>query len=166
MRLDAESNTTLVAWVMEQSDRPMRRVRASRRIRPDDLRCHPDLCARLESAAFGLDHVRVRYVVGLPILVHPNGVVFGVAGGTAWMALRLPSPAHGAIVHTEWGRRGLDGDWTDADPWLTDMPSHEGTGRLRGWARASYDHAAQMGPVLPARTRGPERSTRPRRTAP
>jgi len=157
MRVSPETNATFVAWAMEQSDRPTRRVRAKRRIPGDALRCHPDLCARLESAAFGLDHVRVRYAVGLPILVHPNGVVFGVAAGTTWMALRLPTPGHGAVVHTEWGRRALEADWTDADPWLTDMPAHEGTGRLRGWARAAYDHAGQVGPQVLGRS-----SARPR----
>ena len=151
MRLAPSTNTVLIDWLMEQADRQPRRVRARRRIALDDLRCHPDLVARLESSAVGLDGVRLRYVVGLPLLLHPNGVAFAVAGGTAWMALRLPTVGHGAVVHTEWGRRGLEGDWTDADPWLTDMPAHEGTGRLRGWARASYGHAAEVGPAMPAR---------------
>src|SRR5262245_32691956 len=163
MRLALSGNRALIEWVTDDSDGRRRSVRARRGVPHDDLRCHPDLCARLESAASGLDHVRVRYIDGMPLLVHPNGIVFALAAGTAWMALRLPRVGHGAVMKTQWGRRGLEGDWVDCDPWLTDLSAHEGTARLRGWTRAAYAHATELGQPRPGRAGGRPPEGEPRR---
>jgi len=73
-------------------------------------------------------------------------VIYGVAGGTTWMSLRLPRHAHGAVVRSTWGQRGLDGEWIDIDPWMPDVEAHESARRLRGWSRAAYEHAADLIP--------------------
>jgi hypothetical protein len=112
----------------------------------ESLRCHPDLCDRLEALAHGLPDTRSRFVGGMPLLVNEGGVVFAVAGGTSWVSLRLPPRVHSAVVRSEWGRRGLEGDWIDVDPWLTDMESREALARLRGWCRAAHDYAAELAP--------------------
>lgn len=144
MRIATDANATLVGWLREETERPRGRLRARRRARMEALRCHPDLCDRLEATADGLPGTRTRYVGGMPLLVHPSGVAFGLAAGTSWLALRLPTRVHSAVMRSEWGRRGLEGEWIDIDPWLTDIPSGEGLRRLRGWCRAAHAHAAEV----------------------
>jgi hypothetical protein len=117
------------------------------------IRCHPDLVDRLDAISGGLGG-RLRYVAGLPVVVHPNNVIFAIAAGTSWIALRLPPHGQSAVVRSEWGRRGLDDEWIDVDPWLGAMPSREGIRRLQGWCRASAAYAgglaASRGPIRPA----------------
>jgi hypothetical protein len=148
MKVSIPANDLLLDWLMEQAPPRTRRIRAQRRIPPQDIRCHHDLVDRLEAAGAGLPDVHVRWVVGLPALVHPNNVIFAIAAGTAWFAMRLPAVGRAAVVRTEWGLRGLGQDWIDIDPWLTNMESHEATARLRGWVRASYAYAGEVGPTI------------------
>jgi hypothetical protein len=138
-------NAGLLAWLAEQVDPAPRRIRARRRIPEARLRCHPDLLDRLESSASNLPGTRLRYLVGFPALLHPNEVVFGIAAGTTWLAFRLPQLGQRAVIPSEWGNRGLGPEWVDVDPWLSMLPLHEGTSRLRGWSRAAYAHAAELG---------------------
>jgi hypothetical protein len=147
VRLGIAANADIGNWLRAQTHRPRGRLWTRRKVPLQDLRCHPDLCERLDELAHGLPGVRVRYVGGLPILVHPGGVVFAVGGGTTWSALRLPPRVHTAIIRSEWGLRGLEGEWIDVDPWLSDIPRHDGLRRLRGWSRAAYDHAAELAPM-------------------
>ena len=107
------------------------------------LRCHPDLCDRLEAIAEGLD-AHLRYLGGLPVLVHANDVIFAVAAGTSWISLRLPPSGHSAIIRSAWGRRRLEGEWVDVDPWLSDLVSRDGVRRLQGWCRASSAYAGSL----------------------
>ena len=90
MKVSIPANDLLLDWLMEQAPPRTRRIRAQRRIPPQDIRCHHDLVDRLEAAGAGLPDVHVRWVVGLPALVHPNNVIFAIAAGTAWFAVRLP----------------------------------------------------------------------------
>jgi hypothetical protein len=162
VRVKPSHNEDIVPWLTEQIDRPPRRLRARRGVPMDDLRCHPDLCDRVSALADGLPNVRLRYVAGLPLLVHPNGVVFAVGAGTTWIAVRIPRSAHGAVVRSQWGQRGLEGEWIDVDPWMTDVSAHDGLRRLRGWARAAYDHGTELAGLGPrARPGPPARPTRP-----
>ena len=149
VRIAPSANAAVATWLREATQRPKGRLRSRRRVRMEDLRCHPDLCDRLEAMAEGLAGTRTRYVGGMPLLVHPNGVVFGLAAGTSWLALRLPPHVHSAVVRSTWGRRGLEDDWIDIDPWLTDMPAREGLRQLRGWCRAAYAHAAWVAAMPP-----------------
>jgi hypothetical protein len=140
MRIDESTQPVFTAWIREQARNEPRTLRTHRRPAPADLRCHPDLCDRLEAAATDLAGVKERFLCGFPVLLHGDGTVFGVAAGTTWMALRLPAIARGAVVRTKWGTRGLGGDWVDVDPWLAEMETRDGTRRLRGWCHAAYDH--------------------------
>ncbi len=142
MRLSIDANDTIVTWIREL-DRQPGWMRPRRRIPIERLRCHPDLCDRLESIAEGLP-ARLRYVAGLPVLIHPNSVIFAIAGGTSWAALRLPEHAHSAVARSTWGRRGLEDDWGDVDPWLTEVPAREGLSRLTGWCHAACEHARAL----------------------
>jgi hypothetical protein len=144
MRFRIPPNDGLLDWIADQADPPVRRIWSRRRVPVDALRCHPDLCDRLESSASGLPGVRLRYIVGLPVLLHANGVAFAIASGTTWIALRIPQIGQRAVIRSQWGRRGLDGEWVDVDPWITDLPAREGTSRLRGWTRAAHAHAGEL----------------------
>lgn len=147
MKIAIPQNDAILDWMAEQVERPPRRFRARRRLAADQLRCHPDLCDRLHSMGTSLPGTQHRYVAGLCVLVHANGVIWAVGGGTTWMSLRLPRHAHSAVVRSDWGQRGLDGEWIDVDPWMTDIEAHEGARRLRGWCRAAYEHAAELIPA-------------------
>ncbi len=142
MKLDEASQPSFASWIRDQARQEPRALRTVRRPAMEDLRCHPDLCDRLESTIADLPGAKHRYVCGFPVILHADGLVFGVAAGTSWMALRLPPMAQAAVVRTKWGTRELGGDWVDVDPWLTDMASRDGTRRLRGWCNTSYDYTA------------------------
>jgi hypothetical protein len=154
-------NEGLLDWIADQADPPVRRMWSRRRVPLEALRCHPDLCERLESSAAGLPGVRLRYLLGLPVLLHPNGVAFGVASGTTWLALRIPEPGQRVVLRSRFGTRGLDDEWVDVDPWISDLPAHEGTSRLRGWTRAAHAHAGGLWETRPER-RSPPRGPRPK----
>jgi len=151
MKIDPEKNPSFEPWIREQASREPRRLRTRRRVRTDDLRCHPDLCTRLHTLTEDLPAGRFRYLCGFPVLLHDNGVVFAVAAGTTWMALRIPDGGHGAVERTRWGTRGLGHDWVDADPWLPHTSPADGLRRARGWARAAYEHAERLVPPAPRR---------------
>ncbi len=146
MKLDRDKNPSFDAWIREQVPGDPRTLRTHHRVRTEDLRCHPDLCERLHTLAEDLPAGRFRYLCGFPILVHDNGVVFAVAAGTTWMALRIPDGGHGAVERTRWGTRGIGADWVDADPWLPDLPADVGFRRALGWARAAYAYAEGLVP--------------------
>ena len=149
MKIQRDRNAAFEPWIREQATREPRTLRTRHRVRTPDLRCHPDLCDRLHTLGEDLPDAHFRYLCGFPILVHDNGVVFAVAAGTTWMALRIPDGGHGAVERTTWGPRGLGSEWVDADPWLPDTPPHIGLRRVRGWARAAYDHADRLVPRIP-----------------
>ena len=140
MRIDESDQEAFVSWIREQARNEPRTLRTQRRPRVEDLRCHPDLCERLHATLPDIPGAQQRYVCGFPVLLHADGLVFGIAAGTSWMALRLPAIARGAVVRTRWGTRGLGGDWIDVDPWLADAPSRDGTRRLHGWCHAAYEY--------------------------
>ena len=140
MRIEESDQEAFVSWIREQARNEPRTLRTQRRPRVEDLRCHPDLCERLHATLTDLPDAKQRYVCGFPVLLHADGLVFGIAAGTSWMALRLPAIARGAVVRTQWGTRRLGGDWIDVDPWLADAPSRDGTRRLHGWCQAAYEY--------------------------
>ena len=146
--LRPEANAALVEWLRATTDRPRGRLWTRRRIPPAQMRCHADLLKRLEALAARLPDVRTRFVCGMPCLIAPGGAAFAIAAGTTWIMLRLPTHVHSAVIRSEWGTRGLEGDWIDVDPWLSDLPTRDGLSRLRGWCRAAYEH---VGPLRTAR---------------
>ena len=108
------------------------------------MRCHPDLLTRLVALGGRLPNVRTRFVGGIPVLIAPGGGVFALAAGTTWIMVRLPTRVHSAVVRSDWGRRGLEADWIDVDPWLSDLPTKEAMSRLLGWTRAAYEYVGPM----------------------
>lgn len=146
VRIRTAANATVVSWLREATDRPSGRLWARRRVAIDAQRCHPELLDRLQTLAEQLPGSRLRFVGGIPLLVHPGGVVYAMAAGQSWLVLRLPTHVHTAIVRSEWGHRGLLGDWVDVDPWLTDLPPRDGLSRVRGWALAAYSYAGELTP--------------------
>jgi len=148
--LRPDANAALIEWLRIATNRPRGRFWTRRRVQPAQMRCHADLLTRLESLAERLPNVRTRFVGGMPVLIAPGGAVFALAAGTTWIALRLPTRVHSAVVRSEWGTRGLAGDWVDVDPWLSDLPSRDGMRRLLGWCRAAYEY---VGPLRTARGR-------------
>ena len=153
VRIATSANADVVDWLREATDRPTGRIRGRRRVRPEELRCHHDLCDRLQAISEGLTGTRTRYVGGMPLLLDPAGVAYALGAGTSWISLRLPRHVHSAVVRSDWGRRGLEDDWIDIDPWLTDMNAREGLRRLRGWTRAAYVHAGELAAAARARAR-------------
>lgn len=152
MKIDPDANRALVVWLDEQSPNPPRGYRVHRRVSMESLRCHPDLCERLQGLAGELPGTVGRYVEGFAVLIHDNGVVFAIAAGTSWLAFLLPGHTHSAVVRSQWGLRDLGGEWVDVDPWMTDVPAYEGLRRIRGWSRAAHAHASSVGgPSRPAR---------------
>ncbi len=143
MKLTIDANEVVLGWLGEQLDRPGK-VRPRRRLAPDDVRCTRELADRLDAMATDLG-ARKRYVADLPVLAHRNGVIFAVAAGTSWIALRLPEHGHAAVARSAWGRRGLTGDWVDVNPWVTEQLGPEGLRQLRRWCRAASMHAEEIG---------------------
>ena len=146
VRIATTANASVTGWLREATDRPSGRLWTRRRVKPQKLRCHPELLGRLRTLAEQLPGTRLRFVSGIPLLAHRGGIAFAVAGGQSWLMLRLPTHVHSAVVRSEWGNRGLTGDWIDVDPWLTDMPPQDALSRVRGWARAAYSYAGELSP--------------------
>jgi hypothetical protein len=155
MKIGSLANRTLLGWLDEQTPDPPRTYRAQRRVAMDALRCHPDLCERIHELGGELPGTIGRYVEGFPVLIHPNGMVFAIGAGTSWLALVLPQRTHAAVVRSTWGNRGLGDEWVDVDPWMTDDPAYEGLRRLRGWTRAAFARATEIGGPDPSVRRGP-----------
>lgn len=144
MWLRPDANATLIEWLRTTTNRPRGRFWVRRRAPQDQTRCHPDLVVRLEALAARLPNTRMRWVGGMPVLIAPGGAVFALAAGTTWIVMRLPVHVHSAVVRSDWGLRGLEGDWIDVDPWLSDLPTRDGLSRLRGWSRAAYEYVGPL----------------------
>ena len=157
VRIASPANAALARWLREATDRPTGRLWARRRVRVESQRCHPDLLERLHALVHQLPDTTLRFVGGIPLVGHPGGVVFAMAAGQSWVMLRLPPHVHSVVVHSEWGNRGLTGDWVDVDPWLTDVEPHEALSRVRGWARAAYEYAGELAPPPRGTPRMPRR---------
>jgi len=101
VRLATPANATVTSWLREATQRPAGRLWMRRRMPPDSQRCHPELFDRLHELADQLPGTKSRYVMGIPLLVHPGDVVFAVAGGQSWISFRLPTHVHTAVVRSE-----------------------------------------------------------------
>jgi hypothetical protein len=103
------------------------------------LRAHPDLEDRLRALASGLPGVAVAGYCGYPVLVDGEGVVCALATGTSGLLVRLADgPARDAILaHGGEALADLGPEWVRADPWLSSVPSADGTALLHSWLAAS-----------------------------
>ena len=110
-----------------------------------ELHTHPDLMERLVEASAGLDAPMVA-AFGVPVLVHPNGVLFACAYSMDTLLLRLPEELHARVVASGWIYQ-IGPAWVPADAWLTGVPRRGGTERMREWCRWAYAHAGLLAGV-------------------
>jgi hypothetical protein len=108
-----------------------------------ELRTHPDLIKRLQEVAVGTAG-RLVAAFGVPVLVHPNGIIFALAFGASSLCLRLPPRLLREVIARPAGP-GLGDDWVAADPWLSALPRREGTQVLRDWCWLACEYAATLG---------------------
>jgi hypothetical protein len=106
----------------------------------EELRCHPDLVARLAEVARPIGAARRRFVAGCPVIEHPNGQPIAAAAGTGWLAARSGLPA-GALACAQPGPHSLEGDWVELDPWAPDAAFAHATDLLRAHIARAYDAA-------------------------
>jgi hypothetical protein len=71
-------------------------------------------------------------------------VIVAVACGTDMLVYRLPSNLHSRVVPSRW-MVDIGVEWVAANGWLADLPSREGTARMRDWSRWAYEPAARLG---------------------
>lgn len=133
MAVDPETvrdNFALTAWLKEQA-----------RFGPPspwdidawELHTHPDLVERVQQLA---PAGSFRPMYGVPVLVHPGGIIFAYAIGTLGLTVRtlVPVPER---VRTEAPFPPLDG-WIAVDPWPVDIEMKEGTATMMRFMRDLY----------------------------
>ena len=106
----------------------------------EQLGCSPELLERLSSLTRPLRLVRRAFVVGCPVIHHPDGPAIACAWNADALVVRAGGVA-GAItaaVHTV----GLNNEWIDVDPWPGDVLFRRGTDALRDVVRRAYDAAS------------------------
>jgi hypothetical protein len=106
----------------------------------EELRCHPDLVARLAEVARPIGAARRRFVAGCPVIEHPSGQPIAAAAGTGWLAVRSGLPA-GALDPGPSGPPAIDGIWVELDPWAPDAGFAHATDLLRAHIARAYDTA-------------------------
>ena len=121
-------------------------------LRVEERGCHPDLELRLREVGKSVPDPAFP----IPVLTHPNGVVYAFADGTSMIALRVPASIRAEVLDApgtgraqladlhDWNldfAERLGPDWVAADPWPIDVRLEEGTRQLRAWARAAYEYA-------------------------
>jgi hypothetical protein len=115
------------------------------------LGTHPDLVEMLWNKVTADVPMSCAHVVyGRPALVHPaNGVIFGFAGGTSILALRLPLEVRESIIgqglgmaeheypKSVWHALDFGDDWVFIKLYAG---SH-----FAAWGKESYDYAESLG---------------------
>jgi hypothetical protein len=106
----------LLAWITRTDHEP---VDGWAPVPPrDELRCHPDLVARLAEVARAVPGTRRVFVAGCPVIHHPSGVPLATAAGTKWFTVRS-NKSPGAL-QTSKRTPGLGSEWVELDPWAPD----------------------------------------------
>lgn len=134
-----------VLLFLERQAKPSNPAAADFDLDAFELHTHPDLMERLVEASAGLD-APMAAAYGVPVLVHPNGVLFACTYGMDTLLLRLPAELHARVVESRWTYQ-IGPQWLSADAWLPDVPRREGTARMREWCRWAYAHAGQLARV-------------------
>ena len=130
-----------VPQFLERRARPSDPATAAFDLDEYQLHAHPDLAERLAEAGAGLDASLVA-AYGVPVLLHPGGVIFAVGYGSDTVLYRLPAGLRARVAPSRWAYDVGD-VWVAADAWLSDVPREEGTGRVREWCRLAHEHAGQ-----------------------
>ena len=130
---------TLLAWLVRADHDPEPGWAPDPPI--GELRCHPDLVARLAEIARPIGDARRRFVAGCPVIQHPRGRPIAAASGTSWLVIRSALPA-GALA-SRWSHddEDLGGDWVELDPWGVDVAFARTIDLLRGHVARAYERA-------------------------
>ena len=128
----------LVEWLARADHEPERGWAPDPLI--GDLRCHPDLVARVAEIARPIGDVRRRFVAGCPVIHHPRGRPIAAASGTSWLVVRSALPA-GALRSAQPLDEELDPDWVELDPWGVDVAFARTIDLLRGHVARAYERA-------------------------
>lgn len=101
-----------------------------------ELHTHPDLVEHL----WDLNRHCKAAAYGYPVLASDKGVVFGVAAGTSFLALRLEGRDRAAAIE-QGGKafREAGRNWVSFEAWRFDGP------RLKEWVRAALAGAVSTG---------------------
>lgn len=105
-----------------------------------ELRCHPDLVARLAEIARPIGDARRRFVAGCPVIHHPQGRPIAAAAGTSWLVVRSAQPP-GALRSARPLDEQLDPDWVELDPWGVEVAFARTIDLLRGHVARAYERA-------------------------
>jgi hypothetical protein len=106
-----------------------------------ELRCDPDLVARLAQIARPIGDAKRRFVAGRPVIHHPTGRPIAVADGASWIAVRSGLPS-GALPSSEPHRPELsEYGWVELDPWGIDIAFARVIDLLRGHVARAYERA-------------------------
>jgi hypothetical protein len=107
---------------------------------PAELRCGPELVARLTAVARPVGPVRRRFVAGCPVIHHPRGAPIAAAAGTSWLVVRSGMAA-GALRSSDPPAPGLEPHWVELDPWVSDTAFARATDLLRAHVARAYELA-------------------------
>ena len=107
-----------------------------------DLRCHPDLVARLAEVGRSVANAGRRFVAGCPVIHHPHGRPIAAAAGTDWLVVRSALPA-GALARAAPLEIGLKPEWVELEPWAVDVAFARSTDLLRAHMARAYERAEQ-----------------------
>ena len=133
-----ETLTELREWLTHDVDDP---VDGWAPAPPDQqLRCHPDLVARLAEVSRSVGSVGRVFVGGCPVIHHPRGRAIAAAWGTSSLIVRSARPA-GALATTEDPLSGLGTEWTMLDPWAADVALSRAIDLLRSHVARAYELA-------------------------
>jgi hypothetical protein len=108
-----------------------------------ELRCHPDLVARLAEIARSVGDPARSFVAGCPVIHHPGGRPIAAAAGTAWLAVRSARPA-GALALAEPRTAALAPDWVELDPWGAGAAFARAPDLLRAHMARAYELAERQ----------------------
>ncbi len=105
-----------------------------------ELRCHPDLVARLAEIARPVRDTRRVFVAGCPVITHPNGMPIAAAAGTSWLAVRSGESAGDLASRRQ--APSLESPWVELDPFASDVTFARTTDLLRGHVARAFTLAA------------------------
>jgi hypothetical protein len=128
---------TLLAWLTRPDHEPIAGWAPEPPL--DDLRCHPDLIARVAEVARPVRGTARTFVAGCPVIHHSAGRPIAAAAGTRWFAVRSAEPA-GALRVAE-PRADLGAEWVELDPWASDMSFAKALDLLRRHVSVAFSLA-------------------------
>lgn len=115
----------------------------------EELRTHPDLEERLAQIAppASADHKWI--LAGSPVLVTPSGLIYAIAQGMDFLALRL-GPQSQAVALELHARvvEDLGPDWVAVDVWCKHATLSQGTGDLRYLTASALEYAESIASTI------------------